>query len=477
MIRKFAVLSAAALLATTAFAESHPNSVKYRDAGLPNASGRSGSASIEARALANRDGSATIEVTTGSFDSSVPAPGTITKVQLKLPDVPNGGITNFNGLESGGTFSTTVDPLGLHERVQIQASVRDISGARTDIVTATDVVKLRPDVRVTALSVRPRAPLGLPTNIYATVSESNGDVGARADLRLLVDGVEVDSAEGIWVDAGDTVQVRFVYAFEAAGSVNVQVVAGAVRPGDWDDTNNSASAQMQIFSDAAPVMWSSANISEEDITEYHYSKTPVSELTRDGGGFTQSMRFDTLLPRRIDFNTFQVGASVQTDGQTMDDVPVVDFAPAFNRVNRFRCSEAMQGPVQGTICYDLPGRFERTPFTSVELSFGSADVTYRSRGYHRELAPTEPGDPYYIFDYVTEVHDSYIRFGSTVSFDISISDAVTLWHAAPAVTSIVSSEEHFNSPYRCAFSSFYGGLTCQETRRDRYIRSGSVWQP
>jgi hypothetical protein len=464
-------------LSTFAQPQSHPNSVKYRDAGLQNATGRSGSAAIEARALANRDGSATVEVTTGSFDSSAAAPGTIAKVKLKLPDVPNGGTTNFNGLDNGGTFSTTVEPLGRHERVEIQASVRGIDGSRTDIVTATDVVKLRPDVLVTGLSVRPRAPLGLPTNIYATVSEGNGDVGARADVRLLVNGVEVDSAEGIWVDAGDTVQVRFVYAFEAAGTANVQVVAETVRPGDWDDTNNSASAQMQIFSEAAPVMWSSANISEEDITEYHYSKTPVSELTREGGGFTQSLRFDTLLPRRIDFNTFQVSATVETDGQTMDDVPVVAFGPAFNRVNRFRCSEAMSGPVGGTVCYDLPGRFERTPFTSVELTFGAADVTYRSRGYHKELAPTEPGDPYYIFDYTTVSHGSYIRFGSAVSFDVSISDAVTLWHAAPTVTSIVPSEEHTNSPYRCFFSSFYGGLTCQETRRDRYIRSGSVWQP
>ncbi|MEA2489133.1 MAG: hypothetical protein QOH21_925 [Acidobacteriota bacterium] len=476
MIRKF-TLAGAILLAATALAESHPNSVKYRDTGLPNASGRSGSASIEARALANRDGSADLEVTTGSFDDSAPAPGTIAKVQVKLSDVADAPAQNFNGLNGGGTFATTLEPLGRHDRVQVQASVRDIDGTRTDIVTVNETVKLRPDLRVAAVSVRPHAPIGLPTNIYATIAEANGDTGARADARLLVGGVEVDRAEDIWVDAGDSVQVHFVHVFETAGTASVQVIVDSVRPGDWDDTNNSASASMHIFAEAAEVMWSDVSARDEDTTEYHYSKTPVSELTREGGGFSQSIRFDSLLDRRIDYDTMNVSARVETDGQVIHEEPRGGFGPGFNRVNRFRCSQDLEGPVTGTICWDLPGRFARSPFTSVELECGAANVSYHSRGYHTELAPERPGDPYYIFDYVTNTPGAYTRLGSTVSFDIMISDALTLWHATPSIPSIEPSEEHVNSPYQCFFSSFYGGLTCQETRRDTYIRSGSAFVP
>ena len=64
------VAIAACLLATSLVAQSNqtiPNSVKYRDTSLPNATGRSGGASIEARALLNRDLTTTIEITTGSF--------------------------------------------------------------------------------------------------------------------------------------------------------------------------------------------------------------------------------------------------------------------------------------------------------------------------------------------------------------------------------------------------------------------------
>jgi hypothetical protein len=475
MIRKM-TLAGAILLAATALAESHPNSVKYRDSGLPNASGRSGSASIEARALANRDGSTDLEVTTGSFDSSAPAPGTIAKVQLKL-DVPDAPTRNFNGLDGGGTFATTLDPLARRDRVQVQASVRDIDGNRTDIVTVNETVKLRPDLRVSSLSVRPHAPIGLPTNIYATIAEANGDIGARADARLLVGGLEVDRAEGIWVDAGDSVQVHFVHVFETAGTASVQVIVDGVRPGDWDDTNNSASASMRIFTQAEAVMWSDVRAQDEDTTEYYYSKSPVSELTHEGGGFSQNIRFDSLINRNVDFKTMKVSARVETDGQVLHDDPELEFDGGFDRVRRVHCSQDMQGPITGTMCYDLPGRFWRSPYTSVEIEFGAANVSYHSRGYHTELAPDKPGDPYYIFDYVMNSPGPYTRLGSSVSFDIMISDALSLWHATPSITSITNREEHLNSPYQCFFSSFYGGLTCQENRRDTYIRSGSAFVP
>ncbi|MGI9166054.1 MAG: hypothetical protein ACR2G5_06670 [Pyrinomonadaceae bacterium] len=43
--------------------------------------------------------------------------------------------------------------------------------------------------------------------------ELKGDVGATADLILYADGVEVDRANGVWVDAGGTVSCVFTHTF------------------------------------------------------------------------------------------------------------------------------------------------------------------------------------------------------------------------------------------------------------------------
>ena len=59
------------------------NAVKYRDAGVKPATGRSGSAAIEVRALRGRS-ETSIEVTTGHFDPAAAPAGKLDKVQVKL---------------------------------------------------------------------------------------------------------------------------------------------------------------------------------------------------------------------------------------------------------------------------------------------------------------------------------------------------------------------------------------------------------
>ncbi|HYU24358.1 MAG TPA: hypothetical protein VEO74_04080, partial [Thermoanaerobaculia bacterium] len=59
-----------------------PNSVKYRNAGAKPATGRSGSAAIQARALRSQT-ETVIEVTTGDFEGTQPV-GKLDKVQIKI---------------------------------------------------------------------------------------------------------------------------------------------------------------------------------------------------------------------------------------------------------------------------------------------------------------------------------------------------------------------------------------------------------
>jgi len=52
-----------------------PNAKHYRESGVGNANGRTGSAHMTARALLGADGNTTIEVTTGILDSGATPPG------------------------------------------------------------------------------------------------------------------------------------------------------------------------------------------------------------------------------------------------------------------------------------------------------------------------------------------------------------------------------------------------------------------
>jgi hypothetical protein len=67
----------------------------------------------------------------------------------------------------------------------------------------------------------------------------------------------VDRAEGIWVDAGDSVSCAFTHTF-AGGTHQARVDVGDVNPGDWDPANNSAVTSIAIVSDEEAFVGGSA---------------------------------------------------------------------------------------------------------------------------------------------------------------------------------------------------------------------------
>ena len=225
------------------------NSVKYRDAGMKPATGRSGSATISARALYGSDGRATLEVTTGSFESAAAAPGNIDKVQVKLLENNKIGrqvfARNYNGLTGGGTWSQSL-PAGPGRTLQVVANVSGIDANRTDVVVVRERVKRRPDLVADQIDAPAKAAPGVPVTVAAVVRELNGDVGARANCVLYVDKVAVDRANGIWVEAGRSVTCAFSHRFAEAGTKALRVEVEGVSPSDWDAANNAVSGSIVI---------------------------------------------------------------------------------------------------------------------------------------------------------------------------------------------------------------------------------------
>ena len=242
--------------ATAAQSFLHANADKYANNGARPATGRSGSAAIEARALLGKDGNTVIEATTGHMDAS-DFVGNIKKVQLKSLNSNGDAIktVNFNVLAAGGYWTTTTPELGRGAPIQIQTNVNGIDPKRTDVVTVRATTKLRPDLAVPSVSAPAKAYVNKMFNVSGNVSEMNGDVGATANCVLLADGTQIDQSVGIWVDAGSTVSCAFTTKFASVGTHTLMVSATNVVPGDWDLANNSASTTIEIVEPIVKMAW------------------------------------------------------------------------------------------------------------------------------------------------------------------------------------------------------------------------------
>lgn len=241
------LITAAANLATAQQPpRGNPNWQKYSDTGLKPATGRAGSATLEARALLNKTGALQVEASTGSLENGTHA-GNIDKVQLKMFAGGRTAVANFNNLIGGGYWTEIFAGLSRGDQVQLQTNISGIDPARSGVVTVSTKAALRPDIAVTSVTGAAEATPQSAVRFLATVTEKNGDVGARTDCVLSIDDRNVDVAEGIWVDAAGTVSCGFSYVFTTAGSYAVKVSAASVNPGDWDVDNNVAETSIVVI--------------------------------------------------------------------------------------------------------------------------------------------------------------------------------------------------------------------------------------
>jgi hypothetical protein len=316
------------------------NSVKYKDAGTKPATGRSGSAAIAVRALRGQNAT-DIDVSTGDA-------GTLDKVQVKLFAADGTAVVTDNHRNAGNaaTFTYAWPQRGQH--VQVQANVSGIDPKRTDVVTVDSTVQLRPDLTVAALNVPQKAYANAPVPITAVIGEANGDTGARANCVLKADGVVIDQANGIWVDAGDTVSVEFRATFATLGTKQLSVELTNVTPGDYDPTNNSASASIEIVSPAVRVSYvmNAWDMTYDQVVPWYGHEDFLSSginasYSTDETGGSSSSRHVAM------YSAFmQVGKVIQfpvaVDGLlTMDGQPVIQshFDVTENANSVFHCGE------------------------------------------------------------------------------------------------------------------------------------------
>jgi hypothetical protein len=457
-------LTAAVLLSSTLLASPNlvHNSTKYRDSGIANATGRSGTAAITAQALLNRDGTTDLTLTTGDT-------GSIEKVQVKLET----GTRNYD--TAGNTLALHLDDLlARHAMVQVQSNVRGIDGHRTDVVTVDEIVKLRPDLVAGGLGMPPRAFTGVPLTITGIAEERNGDAGARADCVLRVDGVEVDRATGIWVDAGDSVTCQFEYTFETAGDRVVELALEGVAPGDWNGANNAVTQVLNVAAPSAMPEWL-ANGFQETWERYRKEDTPWEHSeTRDSGFRSFSRFYGYVKQAAVDFDSVVLDYHEASDGTVFADAPAMPKIGEFTRGWQ-TCNDYQGDGARFTLCSPaFPKNFPfdegPTDMISIEGTRQSSDITYFSSGTSLSRGYPVPRGQWYSWNSsYTQFEGKQDRYGSSIDMTVRVRDGVNAVEARPHIV-LVPFERHIDQPYQCGG----GNVICRAESDHTVGKSGST---
>jgi hypothetical protein len=453
MVTRLFAGAAALIVSTAALAQSPfiPNSVKYRDAGMKPATGRSGSASIEAYVLIGKDNTAALEVS---------ANGALEKVQLKriAADVT----TNFHPGGANSVFTTPVEGVALREAVQVQANVSGVDGARMDVVTAATTVARRPDLAVESITAAPHAVAGGPIRIAALVRELNGDIGARASCVLSANGVDVDRADDIWIDAGGSVNCFFAPSFTNVGPQSFTVRVDDVRPGDDDPSNNAAAGSMTLYESASDFTAAWVNVMQSEYTNTDVTRAWWGVEHETETGFEgESMIEVYLANRNAGVANLNVSTRESTDGQLIfeaNDVPLTVTPAEYPTAPT--CAFARENDQIWEMC-DIPFAFRQPRSFWLYVVRLSGWITYHSTGWNTTM-PTNTPPGYYTWNRTAEGGwGAQTRLGSTYEWQLTISNGTELWETA-GVTPVTSSTRNQTST-RC--SNTTQGQVCIDRTR------------
>lgn len=446
------------------------NAVKYRDAGARPATGRSGSSSLAARALLGIDGVTQLEVTTGSFDAGSAGASPLAKVQVKQLGSGGGVLRtlNYTNLSGGATASFSYPGLGRGQALQVQANVSE--PRRTAVITVSETVRLRPDLRV-QLEAPAEATTDVPVTLLATVSEGNGDVGARADCVLYVDGAEADRARGVWVDAGDAVSCAFLHTFATEGDHQLRVAAEGVTPADFDPSNNSAQGTIHVAVRRAVRF--SYDASAEDYREVSAQLDSAWTIYDDGRRTLNEQRLTTTTriqtgqiigstPHGISLAATQVRVSQSTGGVVVHsgswpNALGHEYGPVSGELG------CMSRWTDGALFYLCTTGTPGNGFTSFQYLRTGKAVTYYSVTHTSFWYPDAP-DNAYTYSYEQTTVDAngqpQITIGPDYSFLVELTDGGRTYRAETTVpvTSVQTS----------TWSFYRGGSRCTTQRYDEF---------
>ena len=434
------------------------NATPYRVSKQPVARGRSGNATLTTRALQRKSGETDVELASGELDTNDARSGTISRAQIATTDGSGRRqmVKEYTNLEgNGGYLALMYTGLPRGQALEVVAHIVDADGARTDVVSAASTVKLRPDLFVQRISAPSKTVPGTPVVISATIAERNQDVGARASCVLSVDGIEVDRADGIWVDAGGLVSCAFTHTFETASTKSVSVRAVNVVPSDYDGENNVATTSIVVRALEPFDYYELSAASEERRQGSHVQDWS----TRNDGSIVYGRDYElnslvTQLEQAVDYyaevrhwfdlSATRVSVTESTDGTVVRSFYLDEITSEPNGcVWRYAGTDPA---VRLYIC-------QHTLSTELFYVRLAGEVTYFSLGYdlqwHRAADGTTTTDSSYSWNGSdTTRTGAPMRWGSTYSVDVVLTEPDAIYQG-PLTVALRTETISNSTPWAC----------------------------
>jgi hypothetical protein len=186
----------------------------------------------------------TVTITTAVAGCDVPT--ALKKVQLKVLDADGtiASTRNVNDVAAvGGDATIDLGQVPRQRRVQADVLVQTGTPERTYVLRGETTTLLRPDLVVRSITPK-QALVGKPFTVSVVVAERNGDVGAAATVTI---SAVPGASRQVDVAAGGSTTVEFPgVSFDQAVPVDVTAEARDAAPAEYDTSNNSLAARIEI---------------------------------------------------------------------------------------------------------------------------------------------------------------------------------------------------------------------------------------
>lgn len=464
------------------------NATPYRVSKPSVAKGRSGNATLTTRALKRKTGETDVELATADLDANGAPSGSISRVQIATTDARGRRqiVKEYSNLEGNeGYLAFTYTGLARGQALQVDSNIIEVDGARTDVVSAAPTVKLRPDLFLQRVSAPSKTVPGTPVVISAVIAERNQDVGARAACVLSIDGIEVDRADGIWVDAGGLVSCAFTHTFGTSGTKSVSVQAANVVPWDYDTENNVATTSIVVRA-IEPFDYYDLRVDSIETRRGSHIQdwsTRVDgtlvygrdyELNSLVTQWDQAIAYYAEVRQRFDPSVTQLSVTESTAGAVVRSLHLDEIAPTQPN----GCVSRYAGTEPTVWLYTCQHLSADGPLTTLIYNSLVGEVTYFSIGYdlqwHRASDGTTTTDSSYSWNDAGSSHTGTpIRWGSSYSIDVALTSPDAIYHG-PLTVSLRTETISHSTPWECGE---WGGdwgweRFCGDTTDERIVIAG-----
>jgi len=453
---------------------------------------------LQSRALLGKDGKTEVEISTAPFDIGATPPGNISQCDIRAVEPGRRGDDDrddkqlrfhkeYEHLRDGGYVHWTYTGLPHGQALKIKAEAR--AGWRGGEVEAKwlDRVRYRPDVAVQMVDAPGLAPVNTMVQVNATVVERMGELGAHTDCVLKVDGAQVDVAPGIWVDASGSAVCRFTTSFASGGLHTIQVVAQNVKPGDYDDSNNAFSRQIQV-QNSATLYYDMAVMDQPQTqtttTDSYYTSTattPDEHKVETSNNYAQTRQLYGTIPaaigdvKRIVFNDTSAGKGLSSVTVTLPAFTQSPVDPTFcdssttnmSMLNDFDMTDGRAVTV--IRCFNAT---TNQGTTIVSVAFSASDNTFYSSNTCKSLAlGCAPGD---VLQGAPD--GKIVTLGGDYAADFTLEDG-SVYTAKPNMNlPVVSGSTTPSTTVMPCTATDFGtgtmGKICVQTVTTNYVRQG-----